>query len=44
MTFIEWIREDVKFRDEAALVRQIGEDIEKAKSVLKEQGTTPSLA
>lgn len=44
VTFIERIREDVKFRDKATLVRQIGEDIEKAKLILKEKGPTPSLA
>jgi riboflavin kinase/FMN adenylyltransferase len=44
VTFIEWIREDVKFRDKASLVHQIGEDIEKAKLILKEEGPTPSLA
>jgi len=44
VSFVEWIREDAKFPDEAALIRQIGEDIEKAKLILKEKGPTPSLA
>lgn len=42
VTFIEWIRGDEKFPDSAALVGQIGRDIEKAKSILKERGATPS--
>lgn len=43
VTFIEWVRGDEKFSDTDALVRQIGQDIEKAKSILKERGATPSL-
>ncbi|MFQ5579218.1 MAG: bifunctional riboflavin kinase/FAD synthetase [Nitrospiria bacterium] len=44
VTFIAWIREDIKFRDKASLVRQIGEDIEKAKLILKEEGPAPLSA
>jgi riboflavin kinase / FMN adenylyltransferase len=43
VTFIEWVRGDEKFQDATALVRQIGQDIEKAKAILKEKGATPSL-
>lgn len=43
VTFIEWVRGDEKFDDAAALTRQIGKDIEKAKALLQERGATPSL-
>lgn len=42
VTFVDWIRGDEKFPDGESLTRQIGKDIEKAKSVLKEKGATPS--
>lgn len=42
VTFIEWVRGDEKFEDSAALIRQIGQDIEKARAILKEKGATPS--
>ncbi len=44
VTFVDRIREDIKFSGKAALVRQIGEDVEKAKLILKEKGPSPSFA
>lgn len=41
VTFIEWVRGDEKFEDSAALIRQIAQDIEKARAILKEKGATP---
>ncbi|HLG21930.1 MAG TPA: bifunctional riboflavin kinase/FAD synthetase [Candidatus Manganitrophaceae bacterium] len=41
VTFLEWIREDQKFETAEALVRQMGQDIEKARRVLQDKGPTP---
>ncbi|HEY5599541.1 MAG TPA: riboflavin kinase, partial [Candidatus Manganitrophaceae bacterium] len=41
VTFLEWIREDQKFETTDALVRQMGQDIEKARRVLQDKGPTP---
>ena len=37
VSFIDWIREDKKFEDPSELVKQIGLDIDNAKSILEKQ-------